>query len=157
MKTRLKSMSKRSFAVFLGVLMLISSIGLSANAYYWDNGTWYLKSDIDSWGTGILMTNNSSNDDQAYTDIYLFGSSSNSNFNFKFKEEDSDNTSWFGPSSGSDTACGTSGTAGGETLRGSVPGLAGADNGAAESDCHAAGQAAGRDQAGRESCVIRRR
>ena len=119
MKTKFKRMSKRTLAVFLGVLMLVTSIAITANAYYWDNGNWYLKSDIDSWGTGLKMANNSSNDDQAYKDIYLFGSSSNSNFNFKFKEEDgSGNNSWFGPNSGSDTACGTSGTQGGEGKNG---------------------------------------
>ncbi len=87
MKTKVKRLSKRTLAMLLSVLMMVSivTVGtISASAWWWTNGDYRLIGDFNNWAwdSNYLTLSESSG---TYTGtMYLYGSASTSNFKFSF-------------------------------------------------------------------------
>lgn len=110
MKTKVKRMSKRTLAVFLGVVMLISCLvvgEVTANA--WNNTTWYLGNDIakvwDNSASNCTMTKSGSV--KFYYDLYL--KTTDADVYYRPYEK---NNYAMGPTAGNNTKVTTTGTAG---------------------------------------------
>ncbi len=110
MKTKVKRLSKRTLAMFLGVIMLITCLFVgSIPAYAWNNTTWYLGNDIakvwDNSASNCTMTK--SGTVKFYYDLYL----KTTDADVYYRPYEKDNYA-MGPTAGNNTKVTTTGTAG---------------------------------------------
>lgn len=105
MKTKLTRISKRSLAMLLSILMMISVLGfgslITANAYWWYGGDYRLIGDFNNWAWDSNYLTLSESSGTYSGSMYLYGGSSSETFKFAFLNRNDSGTR-FNPYGSSD-------------------------------------------------------